>query len=160
MIIALGAVQRADNRKHGSQCPWGGASGGAQSLGHVPLFVTTWSAAHQTSLPFTVSWSLLKFTFIHCAIQPSHPLSPLLLLPSIFPSIRVFSNESALCNRWPKYWSFSISPSNEYSALISLGLTGLISLMSKGLSSLKRGPIGQGHVWYSFWVLRQNFLGN
>ena len=68
------------------------------------------------------------------AIQPSHPLSTLLHLPSIFPSIRVFSNESAFCIRWPNYWSFSISPSNEHSGLISLGLTALISLQSKGHS--------------------------
>ena len=70
------------------------------------------------------------------AIQPCHPLSPLLLLPSLFPSIRVFSNMSILHIRWPKYWSFSfsISPSNEYSGLISLGWTGWISLQSKGLS--------------------------
>ena len=73
------------------------------------------------------------------SVMPSNHLilcCPLLLLPSIFPSIRVFSNESALCIRWPKYWSFSfsISPSNEYSGLISLGWTGCISLLSKGLS--------------------------
>ena len=69
-------------------------------------------------------------------IQPSHPCHPLLLLPSIFPSIRVFSSESALCISWPKYWSFSfsISPSNEYSEWFLLGLTSLISLQSKGLS--------------------------
>ena len=59
---------------------------------------------------------------------------PLLLLSSVFPSIRVFSNESTLCIKWPKYWNFSFSPSNEYSGLIPLGLTGLISLLSKGLS--------------------------
>ena len=73
---------------------------------------------------FPVLHHLLEFVQIHVhgvgyAIQPSHPLSPLLLLPSIFPSIRVFSDESALCIRWAKYWSFSISPSNEYSELIS-----------------------------------------
>ena len=69
-------------------------------------------------------------------IQPSHPCHPLLLLPSSFPSIRVFSSESALCISWPKYWSFSfsISPSNEYSEWFLLGLTSLISLQSKGLS--------------------------
>ena len=91
---------------------------------------------------FPVLHCPLEFAQIHVhwvddAIQPSHPLCcPLLLLPSISPSIRVFSNESALCIRWPKYWrfSFSISPSSEYSGLISLGLTGLISLLaSRGL---------------------------
>ena len=70
------------------------------------------------------------------AIQPSRSCHSLLFLPSIFPSIRVFSNESGLCIRWPKYWSFSfsISPSNEYSGLIPLGLIGLVSMQSKGLS--------------------------
>ena len=89
-----------------------------QSLSFVQLFATPWTVAHQASLFFTISWSLLKVTSIESMIiQPSCPLSPLLLLPSIFPSIRVFSNELALCIRWPKYWSFSfsISLSNKYS---------------------------------------------
>ena len=84
------------------------------------------------------SWSLLKLMSTESMMPSSHLFfcCPLLLLPSIFPRIRLFSNESALCVRWPKYWSFSfsISPSNEYSGLISLGLTGWISLQSKGLS--------------------------
>ena len=77
--------------------------------------------ACQASLSFTISWSLLKFMFIESVMLSSHLILyyPLLLLPSIFPSIRVFSSELALCIRWPKYWSFSISPSNEYSGLIS-----------------------------------------
>ena len=76
----------------------------------------------QASLSFTISWNLLKLKSIESVIPSNHLIlyRPLLLLPSIFPSIRVFSNESALCIRWPKYWSFSISPSNEYSGLISL----------------------------------------
>ena len=89
---------------------------------------------------FPVLHHLLEFaqTYVHWvddAIQPSHPLLPLFLLPLVFPSTRVFSSESALCIRWPKYWSFnfSSSPSNEYSGLISIRLTGLISLQSKGL---------------------------
>ena len=95
----------------------------AQSLSCVQLFVTTWTAAHQASLFFSISWSLLKLMFTE-SVRSSKPLvlcRPLLLLPSVFPSIRVFSNESALHMRWPKYWSFSfsISPSNEYSGLIS-----------------------------------------
>ena len=94
-----------------------------QSLSRVRLFATPWTAAHQASLSITNSWSLLKLMSIK-SVVPSNRLMlchPLLLLPSIFPSIRVFSNESALHNRWPKYWrfSFSISPSNEYSGLIS-----------------------------------------
>ena len=94
-----------------------------QSLICVRLFATPWTAAHQASLSFTNSWSLLKLMSIE-SVMPSNSLflcCPLLLLPSIFPSIRVFSNESALRIRWPKYWSFSfsISPSSEYSGLIS-----------------------------------------
>ena len=109
-----------------------------QSLSHVWLFETPWTAAHQVSLSITDSQSLLKLMSIE-SMMPSNHLTlchPLLLLPSIFPSIRFFSNESVLCIRWPKYWSFrfSISPSNEYSGLISLGWTGWISLQSKGLS--------------------------
>ena len=94
-----------------------------QSLSRVQLFVTPWNAARQASLSFTISQSLLKLMSIESVMPSNHLLlcSPLLLLPSIFPSIKVFSNESALCIRWPKYWSFSfsISPSNEYSGLIS-----------------------------------------
>ena len=82
-----------------------------------------WTAAHQASLSFSVSWNLLKLMSIESVMPYNHPVlcRPFLLLPSIFPSIKVFSNESALHIRWPKYWSFSfsISPSNEYSGLIS-----------------------------------------
>ena len=94
-----------------------------QSLSHVLLFVTTWTVARQTSLFFLISQSLLKLMSIELMIPSNHLIlcRPLLLLPSIFPSIRVFSNESVLCIRWPNYcsFSFSISPSNEYSGLIS-----------------------------------------
>ena len=78
---------------------------------------TLWDCSTPGLLSFTISWSLLKLMFIEPVMPSSHPL---LLLPSIFPSLRVFSNESAVHIRWPKYWSFSISPSNEYSGLISL----------------------------------------
>ena len=85
--------------------------------------VTLWTAARQASLSIANSWSLLKLMSIESVMPSSHLVlcCPLLLLPSIFPSIRVFSNESVLCIRWPKYWSFSfsISPSNENSGLIS-----------------------------------------
>ena len=94
-----------------------------QSLSRVRLFETPWLAAHQASLSITISQSLLKLMSIESVMPFNHLIlyCPLLLLPSIFPSIRVFSNESALCIRWPKYWSFSfnISSSNEYSGLIS-----------------------------------------
>ena len=90
-------------------------------LSHVGLFATPWTAARQASLSITNSWSSLKLKSIESVI-PSNRLilcHPLLLLPSVSPSIRIFSNESALHIRWPKYWSFSISPSSEYSGLIS-----------------------------------------
>ena len=89
---------------------------------HVQLFATLVSTACQVSLSFTISWSLLKFMSIESEMLSNHLiLCHQLLLPSIFPSIRVISNESVLCIRWPKYWSFSFSnsPSNEYSGLIS-----------------------------------------
>ena len=92
-------------------------------LTHVRPFATPWTAACQASLSITNSWSLLKLMSIESVMPSNHLIlcHPLLLLPSIFPSIRVFSNEPVLCIRWPKDWSFSfsISPSNEYSGLIS-----------------------------------------
>ena len=94
-----------------------------QSLSHVRLFATPWTAACQASLSITSSRSLLGLMSIESMMPSNHLIlcHPLLLLPSIFPSIRVFSSESVLCIKWPKYWSFSfsISPSNEYSGLIS-----------------------------------------
>ena len=98
-----------------------------QWLSHVQLFATPWTAAHQASLSIANSRSLLKLMSIVSVMPSSHLIlgRPLLLLPSFFPSIRVFSNESVLCTGWSKYWSFSfsfsisISPSNEYSGLIS-----------------------------------------
>ena len=105
------------------------------SLSHVQLFATPWTAARQATLSFTISRSLLKFMSIESVIPSNHlVLCHHLLLPSIFPSISVFSNESALRIRWPKYWSCSISPSNEYSGLISFRIDWLISLQTKGLS--------------------------
>ena len=92
-------------------------------LSHVQLFVTPWTAARQASLSITNSWSMVKFMSIQSVLPSNHLIlcRPLLLLPSIFPSITVFSSESALRIRWPNYWSFrfNISPSNEYSGLIS-----------------------------------------
>ena len=94
-----------------------------QLLSHVQLFVTPWTAAHQASLFITNSWSLLKLMFIESVMRSNYLIlcHPLLLLPSVNPRIRVFSNESILLIWEPKYWSFSfsISPSNEYSGLIS-----------------------------------------
>ena len=104
-----------------------------QLLSRVQLLVTSWTEACQASLFFTISWSLLKFMYIESVMPSNHIVlcHALLLLPSIIPSIRVFSNESVLHIRWPKYWSFSfsISPANEYSGLISFRID-----WSKGLS--------------------------
>ena len=109
-----------------------------QWLSHVRLVVTPWTAARQASLSVTNSQSLLKHMSIESVMPSNHLIlcRPLFLLPSIFPSIRAISNESVLHIRGPKYWSFSfsISPSNEYSGLTSFGWTGWISLQSKGLS--------------------------
>ena len=122
-------------------------------LSHVQLFVTPWTSAYQAPLSFSISWSLLKFMSIESVILSNHLIlcCPLLLLPSVFPSIRVSSSESALHIRWSKYWSFSlsISPSKEYSELISLGLTGLISLLSKGFS----------RVFFSTTIQKHQFFG-
>ena len=121
-----------------------------QSLSFVQLFATPRIAAHQASLSITNSQSLLKLMSIEL-VMPSHTLHPLLFLPSIFPSIRVFYNKSVLCIRWSKYWSFSfsISPSNGYSRWFPLGLTGLISLQSKGLS----------RVFFNMTVQKHQFFG-
>ena len=107
-----------------------------QLLSHVQLFATPWTAAHQASLSITNSQSLLKLMSIELVMPSNHLIlcCPFLLPPSIFPSIRVFSNESVLCVRWPKYWSFSfsISPSNEYSGLISFRMDWLDLLAVQG----------------------------
>ena len=105
-------------------------------LSRVRLFVTPWTAACQASLSFTISQNLFKLMSVESVMPSNHLIlcRPLLFLPSIFPSIRVFSNESALHIRWPKYWSFSfsISPSKEYSGLISFRIDFyFISLQSK-----------------------------
>ena len=105
-------------------------------LSNVQFFVTPWTAALQASLSITISRSLLKFMSIESVMPSNHLIlcRPLLLLPSIFPSIRVFSNESALHMRWPKYWSLSlsISPSNEHPRLISFRMDWLNLLAVQG----------------------------
>ena len=107
-----------------------------QSLSSVQLFVTPWTAAHHASLSITNSQSLLKLMSIESVIPSNHLIlcCPLLLLPSIFPSLRVFLNESALRIRWSKYWSFSvsISPSNEHPGLISVRMNWLDLLAVQG----------------------------
>ena len=107
-----------------------------QSLSHVWLFATPWSAARQASLSITNSQRLLKLMSIELVMPSNHLIlcRPLILLPSIFPSIRVFSNDSSLCITWPKYWSFgfSISPSNEHPGLISFRMNWLDLLAVQG----------------------------
>ena len=107
-----------------------------QSLSHVRLFATPWTAARQASLSITNSWSFLKLTSIESVMPSNHLILRhlLLFLPSIFPRIRIFSSESVLHIRWPKYWSFSFSsgPSNEYSGLISFMMDWLDLLAVQG----------------------------
>ena len=126
-----------------------------QLLGCVRLFVTPWTAAHQASLSFTIFWSLLKLKSIE-SVMPSNYLilcCPLLLLPSLFPSIRAFSNESDLHIRWSKYWrfSFSISPSNEYSGQISFRMDWLDLLEVQGTlkSLLQHHSSKESIIWHS-----------
>ena len=116
-------------------CPFPKISS-VQSLSHVWLFVTPWTAACRASLSITNTWSLLKLLFIESVMPSNHLIlcHPLLLLPSVFPSIGVFSNESVLCITWPKYWSFSfsINPTKEYSGLISFRMDWLDLLAVQG----------------------------
>jgi len=126
-----------------------------QSLSCVQLFVTPWTVAHQASLSITNSQSLFKFMSVESVIPSNHLIfcHPLLLRPSIFPSIRVFSNKSVLHIRWPKYWSFSfsISPFNEYSWLISFRMDWLDILAGQGtLKSLLQHHGSKASIlWHS-----------
>ena len=127
---------------------------------HVRLFATPWIAARQTSLSITNSQSLLKLMAIKSVMPSSYLIlcRPLLLLPQIPPSIRVFSNESTLRMRWPKYWSFSfsISPSNEHQDWSPLGWTGWISLQSKGLSRVFSNTTVQKHQFFGTQLSSQS----
>ena len=126
-----------------------------QLLSHVRLFATPWTAARQAFLSITNSQSLLKLMSIESVMPSNHLIlcRPLLLPPSIFPSIRVFSNELVLCIRWPKYWSFSfsISPSNEYSGPISFRMDWLDLLaVQETLKSLLQHHSSKASIlWYS-----------
>ena len=130
-----------------------------QLLSHVWLFETLWTAARQAPLSFTVFWSLLRFMSVELMMLSNHPIlcCPLLLLPSIFLSIRVFSNESALCIRWPKHWSFSINPSNEYSGLISFRMDWFDLLtIHRTLKSLLQHPSLKASIlWHSVFFMVQ-----
>ena len=129
-----------------------------QSLSCVQLFLTPRTAAHQTSLSFTVSWTLLKFMTIELVILSNHLIlcHPLLLLPSIFPSIRIFSSESAVCIRWPEYWSFSINPFNEYSGLIFFSIDWFDLLaVQMTLSLLQHCNLKAWIFWHSAYFMVQ-----
>ena len=127
-------------------------------LSYVWLFVTPWTAVLQASLSFTISWSILKLTSIESVMPYNHLIlcHPLLLLPSIFPSIRVFFNESVLHIRWPKYWSFSFSirPSNEYSGLISfrIGWLDLLAVQGTLKNLLQRHSSEAPILWLSAFL--------
>ena len=105
-----------------------------QPLSHDRLFAIPWMAAHQASLSFTISWSLLRLMSFESVMPSNHLILcfPLLFLPSIFPSIKIFSSESVLHIKWPKCWSFSISPSNEHSGLISFEINWFDHLADQG----------------------------
>ena len=132
-----------------------------QLLSRVKLFATPWTEAQQASLSITNSQSLLKFMSFKLVMPSNHLIlcRSLLLLPSVFPSIRVFSNESALHIRWPKYWSFSfgISPSNEYSGLISFRMDWLDLLAVQGtLKSLLQHHSSKASIlWHSAFLIVQ-----
>ena len=163
--------------QHGGQ-EWGGCGQGrawrgrgwwgtgeplspVQSLSHVRLFGTPWTAACQASLSITNSWSLLKLMSIESVMSYNHLIlcHPLLLPPSIFPSIRIFSNESLLCIRWPKDWSFSfsISPSNEYSGLIFFKIDwfDLLAVQVTLKSLLQHHSSKASLLWYSAFFIVQ-----
>ena len=124
-----------------------------QLISYVQLFVTPWTATCQASLSITNSQSLLKLMSIGLVMPSNHLIlyHPLLLLLSIFPSIRVFTIESVICIRWPKFWSlsFSISPSNEYSGLISFRIDWLDLLQCKGFSRVFSNSTVQKHQFFS-----------
>ena len=128
-------------------------------LSRVPLFANPWTAARQASLSITNSQSSPKSMYIESVMPSNHLIlcCPLLLLPSIFPSIRVFSNESTLRIRWPKYWSFSfsISPSNEHSGMVSFRMD-WISLQSKGLPSVFSNTTVQKHQFFGAQLSSQS----
>ena len=122
--------------------------------------LTPWTEAHQASLSTTIPWNLLKLMSIKSVMPSSHLIlcCPLLLLPSIFPNIRVFSNELALRNSWPKYWSFSfsISPSNEYSELISFRMDWVDLLAVQGtLKTLQHHSSKASIFWHSAFFIVQ-----
>ena len=156
------------NEEHRSTCPQEAVILGAsqtglsvvQSLSPVQLLATPWTAARQASLSITSSWNLLKLTSIELVMLYNHLIlcCSLLLLPSIFPSIRVFSNEPVLHIRWPKYWSFgfSLSPSNEYSGLISFRMDWFDLAVQGTLTNLLQHHSSKASIlWHSAFFMVQ-----
>ena len=137
-----GSSARSQDRVSGSSLPWKLVrltchfNIVVHSLSCVRFFAAPWTTSCHASVSLTISWSLLKLMSSELMMPNNHLIlcCPLRLLPSVFPSIQVFSSDFTLRIRWSKYWSFSISPSNEYLGLFLLGLAGLISLQSRGLS--------------------------
>ena len=134
-----------------------------QLLSHVQMFVTQWTAACQVSPSFTVSQSFLKLVSVESVMPFSHPIlcHPLLFLPSIFPSIKIFSNELTLCVRWPKYWSFTISPSSEHSGLISfrIGWFDLFGVQGTLKNLLQHHCLKVSILWCStFFMVQLSYL--
>ena len=153
-------VGKGIRRRQPGTEPWGSQFSSVQSLSRVQLSVTPWTTARQASLSITKSQSLSKLMSIELVMPSSHLIlcHPLLLLPSVFPSIRVFSNELALLIRWPKYWSFSfnISPSNEHSGLISFRMDWLDLLAVQGtLKSLLQHHSSKAsiHLCSAFFIV-------
>ena len=150
-LVVIGALSKRKNLQFSS----------VQLFSHVQLFVTPWTAARQASLSITNSWSLLKLMSIELVMPSIHLILCylFLLLPSIFPSIRVFSKESDLCIRWPKYWSFSfsISPSNECSGLISFRIDwfDLLDIQGTLKSLLQHHSSKSSILWYSAFFIVQ-----
>ena len=151
LVVGLGRGQRE----------WCGEGGAVQSLSHVQLFATPWTTALQASLSITTSWSPPKPMSIESVMPSNHLIlcHSLLLLPSIPPSIRLFSNKSALRIKWPMYWSFSfnICPSNEHPGLISLRMDWLDLLAGQGtLKSLLQHHSSKASIlWHSAWIIVQ-----
>ena len=148
-------------RHSGNPFPFSLIAAVVQLLSHVQLFATPWTAALQASLSFTISQRLLNLMSIKSVMPSNHPIlcHPLLLLPSILPSIRVFSKESVLHIRWPKYWSFSfsISPSDEYSGLNSFRIDGfdLLAVQETFKSILQHHSSKTSILWCSAFIMIQ-----
>ena len=147
-------------KKHNAiKCKWGLLGYALSSIRQVRLFATPWTAEGQASLSITNSWSLLKLMSIESVMSSNHLIlcHPLLLLPSIFPRIRVFSNVSLFHIRWPKYWSFSfnISPSNEHSGLISFRMDWLDLLAVQGTLKSSNTTV-QKHQFFSAQLSSQS----